>query len=393
MTEEQAKAICKLYGFDPDKTGKPFMQVAADYAEPVRAALEAAASDMKPCMTNIGGLRRFAAFLKNDKFGADPSERAKCLIGVNSILQTKWPDIDVKTFDDLDLPGAVTEMLNMSKQVAPSIQAFVKDAPDKRLLIMLKGRESIGKAGNPKTEIYELIHYFHDKKLDFKLLTDSATNDRGQRLKNINRYRLTAPALNPFAGISAWGPGDAADKTAATNVRNHMLKHVLDDDQQAGNKPLAWADEPAIWWKLLKIELTYGDARKYLPGIAKPMANLFGASPGDDAKLPLGKVTDFLKLARPPNMTAQFEEFMCKGYLQAYQDYALQAAKNFTQAMVGCDKAYGHTVGIYIGAADEVFLFGRLDDAGAKLELSSCYVTQGLAAKFSSAEQLWALPK
>jgi hypothetical protein len=392
MTEKQAKEICVLYGFDPDKVGKAFVRVAGDYAEPVRAALEAAAKDLKPCMNdNIGNLKKLAAFLKNDKFGADPSERATCLIGVNKLLpNANWVEVEAR-FDGMELPDAVTEMLNTAKQWAPSNQAYLKDTPDKRLLVLLKGRVSMGIAGVAKTEIYELIHYFHDKKIDFNLLSDSPTNDRGKRLRNINRYRLAAPAMNAFAGIASWGPGDAADKSAETNVRNHLLKHVLDDDQQPGQKALEWAEEPQHWWTLLKIELTFGDVRRLLPAISKQVSNLFEPSAGDNAKLPLSKTRDFLNLARPPNMTKPFEDFICDRYLKAYQEFALKSAKNFLRGMVGCDKAYGHTVGIYMGAADNVFLFGRLDDAGTKLELSSSYVTPSLDSKFKSAEELWAL--
>ena len=287
----------------------------------------------------------------------------------------------------------VAEMLNTAKQWAPSIHAYVNHpAREKRLDVMLQGREAIGKAGTPKMEIYELIHYFHDKKISFDLLALSASSDFGQRLKNINRYRLAAPALNAFAGISSWGPGDAGDNTAATNLRNHMLKHVLDDDQQGKKEALDWPGEPALWWDLLGITLTFGDVKNHLPAISKKVAHLFGVSPGDEAKLPNGKVREFLNAARPPSMTVQFEDHMCKGYLKAYGDFALEKATKFSRGMVGCEKKFGHTVGIYLGAdSNNVFLFGRLQDAGAKLELSSCYITENLDKKFSGAELLWSL--
>lgn len=375
MDEKKAGEVCGLYEIPADKH-KGFVGFAPKVTQSVGVELVRVAPKMKVYIDkDAAKLIQFTKFLEMTQFGADPEERSKCLRSTNKLFGIKLVTIDLKY---ADLKDAAPEMISRKLDWAPALQAFCKARPDKAVADTLEFRSIFAAKGKPKALAYEIVHYFHQHSIDFKGL-------KAARCVKLQRLSEVAPAHTPFQGFKAWGPGNAKDKTAATNLRGHFCKHVLDVWDEGPR--ITWKDELRRWWIELGIKLKRTDAEKALANRFNEVARFFGSDAND--VLQSTDVVAFLAVLDGTKTPQAFVDFMCTGHLKAYENKALEVGRNLTQALVNGEKKDDWTLAV-TGRAGDIYLYGRLDDAN-ELGISSCYFAENMGALLNDRIPVWAL--
>ena len=162
-----------------------------------------------------------------------------------------------------------------------------------------------------------------------------------------------------FSGFTRWGPGDADDNSAATNLSNHFKKHVCNSSGQ-------YAVEAKWWWRALEIKVRPSDLEN--PPASPAEAAFFAGGNLDPSRL--DGFIDQVVRPRPALIDKLYGQ-----YGTAYRDYAIKLSKELSGVVV---EASAEKVMIS-GYAGHLTIFGRYDDyndPASELGISSCYFVE-----------------
>jgi hypothetical protein len=245
-------------------------------------------------------------------------------------------------------------------------------------------REEVLEAGGSATSIQLTIAFLHQHLLPFNQL-------RAANVMAVDRARRSAPANSAFAGFPQWGVGNSNPKSAATNLRNHFLKHVLDADPLGHD--LDWPNELALWWTELGITLRRNEAAAWLGaggmGAIDALFNPAIGAAGPNDALPMNQVLACIAaLKAGGHMNQAFKDGMVGRYEAAYRDRGLAAGRAMTDKMVHCTLGDANAVFVS-GAEGDIFVIARFE--GPVLGISSCYYAQNRANKLNDRVRLWDL--
>jgi hypothetical protein len=324
--------------------------------------------------------------------GADPAARADLLCSFNTVFQKTENWLPLNTMNNavhanfhLEMVRSlVVEWMNTNAHIAAWWIAYRTAIPNAwQRLVQL--REQVLGDGGAATSIQLTMAFLHQHLLPFD-------NLRAANVMAVDRARRAAPANSVFAGFPQWGVGNSQPKSAATNLRNHFLKHVLDADPLGHD--LAWKDELRRWWIELGITLRRNEAAAWLVPVGMgAVAGMFdpaNAAAGAGDPLPMNQVLPCIAaLKAGGHMTQAFKDGMLARYEATYRDRALAAGRAMTNKMVHCTE--GDANAVFVSGADgDIFVIARFE--GPVLGISSCYYAQNRAGKLDDRVRLWDLP-
>lgn len=227
------------------------------------------------------------------------------------------------------------------------------------------------------------------------------------------------PPGSVFPGFAAWGDGNHS--SPSMNIRFHFMKHVLFIDSEGGltessarllvaaarsrhisveavhetfellteeeEDGHASANECAEWWRALNIVLPKTVCVDRIADDDKDKSNVLRLwCPGTN--LLSGYVADFVScgvIQRNPRLLGWFME----NYEAAYRDYAINRSRTLNDIVISSN---GEKVFV-VGANEDDFIIGRLDNSTGNLGISSCYKPTVTADKMKGhhSQKLWTL--